>query len=91
VVHPKAEHPGNIVGGILFGIGWSVTGMCPGPIFVNIGEGKLYALAALAGVLAGTAAFGVLYGKLMGPLRMPMLDTSSSGGARSVAKLAGGR
>ena len=34
---------------LLFGVGWSITGMCPGPILVNIGEGKVYALAALAG------------------------------------------
>lgn len=38
----KPSHRGNIVGGILFGVGWSITGMCPGPILVNIGEGKLY-------------------------------------------------
>src|SRR3977135_3823222 len=47
----KALHRGNIVGGLLFGVGWSIAGMCPGPIFVNIGEGKVYALAALAGAL----------------------------------------
>jgi len=30
------------------GVGWSIAGMCPGPILVNIGEGKVYAAAALA-------------------------------------------
>jgi hypothetical protein len=34
--------------------------MCPGPILVNIGEGKLYAVAALAGALVGAGAFGTL-------------------------------
>jgi hypothetical protein len=67
-------HPGNIVGGALFGIGWSITGMCPGPILVNIGEGKLYALAALAGTLVGASAFGKLYPRLQRPWRLPKLD-----------------
>ncbi|MEZ4391736.1 MAG: DUF6691 family protein [Polyangiales bacterium] len=40
----KSSHPGNLLGGALFGVGWAMTGMCPGPIFVNLGEGKLYAL-----------------------------------------------
>ena len=45
----KPLNRGNALGGVLFGVGWSMAGMCPGPIFVNIGEGKLYAIAALAG------------------------------------------
>ena len=48
----KPMHRGTVVGGVLFGVGWSMAGMCPGPILVNIGEGKIYALAALAGALA---------------------------------------
>lgn len=67
----KPLHRGNVAGGLLFGIGWSIAGMCPGPILVNIGEGKLYAFAALAGALAGTALFGSLYPALRGPLRLP--------------------
>ena len=72
----KPAHRGNILGGVLFGIGWSLAGMCPGPIFVNIGEGKIYALATLAGALVGTRAFGALYGRLQGPLRLPALKLS---------------
>jgi uncharacterized membrane protein YedE/YeeE len=60
-----------VVGGFLFGIGWSIAGMCPGPILVNIGEGKLYAIAALAGALTGTAIFGSLYTRLQRPMRLP--------------------
>src|SRR5690349_17438052 len=65
---PKPSTRGNAVGGFLFGIGWSMAGMCPGPIFVNIGEGKLYAVAALAGALAGTTIFGAVRGRLRRPL-----------------------
>lgn len=57
-VRPKAVNAGNLVGGALFGVGWSITGMCPGPVFVNLGEGKVYALFALAGVLTGTWLVG---------------------------------
>ena len=55
---------GTVVGGLLFGVGWSMAGMCPGPIFVNVGEGKIYALAALAGALIGAGVFGALYERL---------------------------
>jgi uncharacterized membrane protein YedE/YeeE len=70
-VTPKPRHKGNVVGGILFGVGWSLTGMCPGPILVNVGEGKLYALAALAGVLVGAVLFGVSYERLRRLLGLP--------------------
>jgi hypothetical protein len=68
---PKARNLGNVVGGVLFGVGWSITGMCPGPVLVNIGEGKMYAIAALAGVLVGVALFAKGYRKVMGPLGLP--------------------
>lgn len=60
-IERKPFNRGTVVGSVLFGIGWSVTGMCPGPIFVNIGEGKVYALAALAGAVTGAALFGTTY------------------------------
>lgn len=72
-VRDKPLHRGSVAGGLLFGVGWSMTGMCPGPMFVNIGEGKIYALAALAGALVGTALLGVLYPKLVAPFRLTPL------------------
>lgn len=74
----KPSHRGNIVGGLLFGVGWSMAGMCPGPILVNIGEGKLYAWAALAGALAGAALFGVVYDRVRGAFRLPSLAAAGS-------------
>lgn len=67
----KPLHRGTVAGGLLFGIGWSIAGMCPGPILVNIGEGKVYALAALAGALTGAALLGVLYPRLQKPFKLP--------------------
>ena len=69
----KSVHVGNLVGGALFGAGWAITGMCPGPIMVNIGEGKVYALAAFAGVLVGTWIFGRFYFPLQERLGLPMV------------------
>jgi uncharacterized protein len=69
----KPLHRGNVAGGLLFGVGWSMAGMCPGPILVNIGEGKIYALAALAGALAGAALLGAVYPRLQRPLKLPRI------------------
>lgn len=72
-IQAKAANRGNSVGGLLFGIGWAITGACPGPIFVNIGEGKVYALATLAGALAGAYLVGVFYAPLSRRLGLPGL------------------
>jgi uncharacterized membrane protein YedE/YeeE len=76
----KPLHRGNVAGGVLFGIGWAITGMCPGPILVNVGEGKVYALAALAGALVGAAIFGVGYPSLAKPLGLPPLARGTGDG-----------
>jgi uncharacterized membrane protein YedE/YeeE len=76
----KPLHRGNIVGGLLFGVGWSIAGMCPGPIFVNIGEGKVYALAALAGALVGAGVFGAIYVRIQNWFRLPPLALGTGDG-----------
>ena len=76
----KPMNRGTIVGGLIFGVGWSITGMCPGPILVNIGEGKIYALAALAGALVGASLLSFSYTKLAGPFGLPPLSPSPSKG-----------
>jgi uncharacterized membrane protein YedE/YeeE len=84
VVPLKPQHRGNIAGGILFGIGWSICGMCPGPIFVNIGEGKIYAVAALAGALAGAGLFGAIYTRIQSASGCPGSSVGTGGaGSRS--------
>jgi len=76
-VETKPSTRGTALGGALFGIGWSMAGMCPGPIFVNIGEGKIYALAALAGAMAGTALFGAVYSRLQRLLTLPPVSVGT--------------
>ena len=70
----KPLNRGTVVGSVLFGIGWSIAGMCPGPILVNIGEGKIYALAAVAGALVGAGVFGALYPRLQQTFGLPALE-----------------
>ena len=79
-IEAKTLTRGNVLGGVLFGIGWSMAGMCPGPIFVNIGEGKIYAVAALAGALTGTGLFGFAYPKLERPLKLPPITVGTGEG-----------
>lgn len=54
-------HPGIIPGAVLFGVGWALTGACPGVVFVQVGEGQLLALVTMAGVLAGNTLYGVVH------------------------------
>lgn len=48
-----------ILGGIIFGMGWALTGACPGPIIVNIGYGVYSMLVVLVFALIGTYIFGI--------------------------------
>jgi hypothetical protein len=53
------------VAGALFGIGWGLCGYCPGTIWAAVGEGRMDAVFALLGGLAGTAAFAHLHENLI--------------------------
>ncbi len=53
-----------IYGGITFGLGWGLIGLCPGPIFALVGIGSIGALAVLAGALHGTWLYGALKEKV---------------------------
>jgi uncharacterized protein len=48
------------VGGIIFGLGWALTGACPGPLFALVGNGVTVMAAAIVSALAGTWLYGVL-------------------------------
>lgn len=49
---------GQVIGGLLFGFGWAMTGACPGPIFAQIGTGNLAFLFMLISAVAGTWVYG---------------------------------
>jgi uncharacterized membrane protein YedE/YeeE len=50
---PVRFHKGTIPGAALFGIGWAVTGVCPGVALIQIGQGIWMALVTLTGIFAG--------------------------------------
>lgn len=53
-----------LTGGIIFGLGWALTGACPGPIFVLLGQGFPVMLLVIAGALLGTYTYGVIRDRL---------------------------
>ena len=54
----------NLLGGILFGLGWAMVGACPGPIYILIGNGFTVMLFVLLSALLGTFTYGLLRNKL---------------------------
>lgn len=52
-----------VPGALMLGIGWGLTGSCPGTAPVMLGEGKLAALFTVVGIVLGTYAYGALTGK----------------------------
>ena len=53
-----------LIGGTIFGLGWALTGACPGPMFVLAGAGFYSILVVIAGSILGTLAYGLLHKKL---------------------------
>ena len=56
VLREKIERR-HITGAAIFGLGWGVTGACPGPIASQIGQGILWAVPLMAGVVIGVRLF----------------------------------
>jgi len=53
-----------LFGGILFGLGWALSGACPGPMFTLIGNGYTVFIVVILSAVAGTYAYGLLRDKL---------------------------
>ena len=64
VFHPKSFSKGQIYGGLLFGLGWALTGACPGPFFAQIGTGATVVGVSLLSAIAGTWFYGLIREKL---------------------------
>ncbi len=53
-----------LIGGAVFGVGWAMTGACPGPVFVLLGQGYTVMLVVIAGALLGTFIYGLIRNRL---------------------------
>jgi len=60
----KPMNKGIIFGGIAFGLGWAITGACPGPIYAQIGSGTFLAIVTLLSALTGAYIFAILQPRL---------------------------
>src|SRR5688572_33332865 len=56
--HRKKFNKGQIIGGLIFGLGWAMTGACPGPLFAQIGAGFTVIVVVLLSAVAGTWVYG---------------------------------
>ena len=64
VIPDKKFSWGNVYGGLIFGLGWAITGACPGPLFAQIGSGFLVTSVTLLSAILGTWVYGLLREKL---------------------------
>ncbi len=53
-----------IVGGSIFGLGWALSGACPGPMYILVGTGVFSMLIVIAAAVLGTFVYGILKDKL---------------------------
>lgn len=64
-LQPKEmQIPRLLIGGTIFGLGWAMTGACPGPMYVLVGHGAWAILAIIASALLGALTYGALQSKL---------------------------
>lgn len=63
-ITPKTFNKGTIIGSLLFGFGWAMTGACPGPLFAHIGAGFASVAITLTSAILGTWVYGFFKEKL---------------------------
>lgn len=67
-IPPKTMGSGKryAIGGAIFGVGWAMTGACPGPVFALIGSGLTVFIVTALSALMGTWLYGVVRSSLPG-------------------------
>ena len=58
LAHPSTMAPRTLVGAAIFGVGWGVSGVCPGPAIAGLGAGNWPLAIALAALVAGAYVQG---------------------------------
>jgi len=61
---PRSFNKGQVYGGLLFGLGWAITGACPGPLYAQIGSGAYVIVITLLSAIAGTWLYGFFREKI---------------------------
>lgn len=61
---PKRFDKGTVIGSLIFGFGWAITGACPGPLFAQIGSGFMVVIVTLFSAILGTWTYGYFKDKL---------------------------
>ncbi len=64
IIRDKPFNEGQIYGGLIFGLGWTLTGACPGPLFAQIGSGYAAVVITLTSAIAGTWLYGYFRDRL---------------------------
>ena len=64
VIADKKFNHGIWIGGFIFGLGWALTGACPGPLFAQLGSGIGSAAVLTLAALAGTWTYSALRERL---------------------------
>jgi len=65
IINKKPFTKGTVIGGVIFGLGWAITGACPGPIYAQIGSGTYLALVTFLAALTGAYLFAILRPRLI--------------------------
>jgi len=63
-IKEKEFNKGTVIGSVIFGLGWAITGACPGPLFAQIGSGTTVVIITLLSAIAGTWVYGYFKEKL---------------------------
>ncbi|MEA2150029.1 MAG: uncharacterized protein QOD69_1859 [Solirubrobacteraceae bacterium] len=75
-VRPERRH---VVGSLLFGVGWGVSGACPGPIATQLGQGIVWGVPTTVGLVLGIVLFRRLQARaLTDPRRAPAASVMPS-------------
>jgi uncharacterized protein len=59
-VHPSEMNRDTLAGAAIFGVGWGLSGVCPGPAIAGLGAGNWPLLSTLAGIIAGAYLHGLV-------------------------------
>jgi len=54
-----------VIGGTMFGLGWALVGVCPGPMYILVGAGVFSMLIVILAAVVGAFIYGLLKEKLM--------------------------